>query len=103
MDDFLKSDVNDIPLNLCKKCGKCEIGHPVSIWDKMPDGCGFYGWLFQAQETVKQKIRVQKEELILLQIAIKSLQGEPLESALKRISEIDAEINKYSDYDSKDW
>lgn len=103
MDDFLKSDVNNIPLNLCKKCGKCKNGRPMLIWDKMPDGCGFEGWLFQAQETIKQKIRVQKEELLLLEIALKTLQGEPFKKAQVRIEEIKKEIEKYFDYGSVDW
>ena len=103
MDDFLKGGVNMIPLGFCTKCGKCSLGYPESVWSKMPDGCRFEGWLFQARETVKQKIRVQKEELLLLEIALKTLRNAPLKRAQKRISEIKNEIEKYSEHGSVDW
>ncbi len=103
MNDFLNEDINDIPLGLCKKCAKCENFRPMSIWEKMPDGCGFEGWLFQVRESVKQKIRVQKEELILLEIALKTLKCEPLKKAQARIEEIKMNILVYSEHDSENW
>ena len=95
--------MKDLPLRLCAHCNKCNGKLPTSPWDEMPENCGFNGWLFQKKEEIKQKIRKLKEELILLEIAIKTLSGDPLSRAKTRIDEIKNIIKIYDHYGSKNW
>ena len=68
-----------LPQELCIKCGKCckKINckflrydnacmiynnrpaecksYPFNIWDEVPDGCGYEGWIFLQREKEKQQ------------------------------------------------
>lgn len=103
MEKSLDEIMKTLPLRLCTHCNKCNEKLPASPWDEMPDGCGFNGWLFQKREEIKQKIRKLKEELILIEIALKTLSGEPLTKAKARIEEIKDIIQTFAQYDSQNW
>ena len=61
MEDLFDDEIKEALKHFCKNCSKCEGKFLTSIWDKMPDGCGLEGWLFQKREIEKQKIRRKKE------------------------------------------
>ena len=65
----------ELPKRLCLNCGKCNGDKPKSAFSKIPDGCGYYGWLFYKQEEHKQKVRKIDEELILINVKIKNAKG----------------------------
>ena len=108
MDNFSKKD-EKIPQRLCKKCGKCKkndnnfLNLPKSIWDKMPEGCGFEGWLFQKQEVEKQKIRRQKELLLSLKVLIETANNLEKNLIQERIKEIENNIKAFEKYGAKNW
>ena len=84
-------------------CGKCPEGYPLSIWDKMPEGCGFEGWLFQKKEEIKQKIRKQKELLLSLEVMVKTVTPEQAEKLSESIKKIKKTIESYAKYGSENW
>lgn len=93
---------NEIP-KLCTKCGGCELGHPVSVWDKMPSGCGFSGWIFQEREKIKQKIRKKKEKIIELKSITYFSTPKDIQLNEEEIERLESEIKLYSKYGSQDW
>lgn len=103
MDNSLDEIMKNLPLRLCAHCDECNGKLPTSPWDEMPNNCGFNGWLFQRREEIMQKVRKLKEELILIEIALKTLSGEPLTRAKARVEEIKNVIHTYSKYGSKNW
>ena len=60
----------ELPKRLCFECGKCNGNKPNSAFSKIPDGCGYEGWIFYKQEEHKQKVRRIDEELILINVKI---------------------------------
>ena len=63
---------NELPKELCLKCGKCNGNLPKDFFAEIPDNCGYEGWLFLKREEYKQKIRQLDENAILLNIKIKN-------------------------------
>lgn len=99
MKDF-KEEIQEF-IRLCNNCDRCKGEKPKTPWDKMPEGCGFEGWLFLKREEIKQQIRKQKEELLILEI---NLKNEPNSQEIKnRIENIKKEIKKYENKGSWDW
>lgn len=126
LEDALKADeitVKNIPdwenrtFYYCKHinndsnlCPKYEERHtvcrtfPTSPWAVTPPGCGFEGWLFQEREAHKQKIRKLKEEQIYYKAKLKTeITKKEKNLYEKLIKQIDARINLYAKYGSKDW
>jgi hypothetical protein len=102
MEDFFE-ELSIIKSRLCKKCNKCRGKFPTSAWDKMPESCGFEGWLFKKREEIKQKIRKQKELLLLLEISLKTSTLDETEQITKKIKSIRNLIEVFADYGSADW
>lgn len=77
---------------------------PSSPWSVYPPGCGFEGWLFSEREAHKKKIRSLKEEQIYYRAKLKTGISKK-EKILynKLIKQIDARIDLYAKYGSKDW
>ena len=103
MEDFLEDEINNLPEGLCNKCARCLKGYPVSYWEKMPEGCGYEGWLFQKREKIKQKTRQQKELLLSLKILLKTSSAEQVQEINKKIENIEKNINVYAKYGSINW
>ena len=87
MNEFQK----ELPEELCLKCGKCNGILPNGGVAKIPDNCGYEGWLFLKREEYKQKIRRLDENVILLNIKIKNAKSntkkKKFEHALRKIQE----------------
>lgn len=87
MNEFQK----ELPEELCLKCGKCNGILPNGVFAKIPDNCGYEGWLFLKREEYKQKIRRLDENVILLNIKIKNAKSntkkKKFEHALRKIQE----------------
>lgn len=126
MNDF-SEQLKYKPKNLCKKCGKCcklfKCNHlaennlckihekrpeecmnfPFSPWQEIPEGCGYTGWLFLQREAKKQEIRKQKEQLLLLEVALKTASEEQSKEIQAQIQKIKNVVDIYSKYGSWDW
>lgn len=102
MEDFFE-ELKEVSKRLCKNCKNCNGKMPTSPWDKMPEGCGLYGWLFLQREKIKQRIRKQKELLLTLQVNLKKSNPQKAKEIIKRISKIKKIIEEYNDYGSADW
>lgn len=115
--------------NLCLKCGKCcrEIFHcphltsdnlcsiyenrperckefPVPFIDKVPDGCGFEGFMFVKQELLKKKIRVLKETIIDLKAELNFKHTpDEVNKIVIAINSAQNTIDSFAEYGSKDW
>lgn len=87
---------NELPKELCLKCGKCNGKLPTYLFEEIPDGCGYEGWIFLKREEYKQKIRRLDENVILLNIKIKNAKSntkkKKFEHALRKIQE---QLNQY--------
>lgn len=87
---------NELPKELCLKCGKCNGNLPKDFFAEIPDNCGYEGWLFLKREAYKQKIRQLDENAILLNIKIKNAKSntkrKKFEHALRKIQE---QLEKY--------
>lgn len=127
MQDLFFYDKDDLPQRLCKKCGKCcknnnckylsednlcsvyanrpELckSFPSSPWEKIPDGCGYEGWLFQKREEIKQQIRKKKEDLLILENELKSANCEQVAKLNENIEKTNKFIENYIEFGSKDW
>lgn len=107
MDDLFDDYMKNRPQRLCKNCGKCGGIFPDSPWAKLPDGCGYEGWFFKVREEIKQKIRKQKEELLLLKVELKysdSVQNsQKTNQIVENIEQIKKNIESYAKYGSLDW
>lgn len=91
---------------LCMRCGKCNFNLPQSPWGKVPENCGFEGWLFQMRESEKQKVRKLKEQLLSLQVSLKKNQGTNSfknKEIIEKIAKIKNKIDECSQYGSADW
>ncbi len=93
--------------NLCSRY-ECRLDscrqYPSSLWQIVPSGCGFEGWLFWRREEVKQKVRKYKEELIELKLLrLRTKDNE----TLKRIASVEHKIFKnielYKKFGSENW
>lgn len=91
------------PQRLCKRCGKCNDNPPLSPFDKLPEECGYEGWMFQQREVVKQQIRKQKELLMSLEIKLKRASCQEALKLSQRINKIKKLIDSYAKYGSKNW
>ena len=103
--------------NLCLKCGKCCTSRncnflennlckiyenrpifckdfPSTIWEKLPQGCGYEGWQFLEQEKIKSKIRKLKEQLVELKT---------LDKNNPQIQKLIDEITQYNKYGAEFW
>lgn len=77
---------------------------PSSPWCVCPPGCGFEGWLFAEREAHKKCIRQLKEEKIYYLAKLKTdLKKKEKNLYEKLVKQIDARIELYADYGSKDW
>ena len=102
MEELIDDEIKEALKLFCKNCSKCNGHFLTSIWDKMPEGCGLEGWLFQQREKEKQKIRRKKEELLDLEVLLKEFpQNE--EKIKIAMAEIKNFIEIYSKYGSLDW
>ena len=102
MEDLFDDEIKEALKHFCKNCSKCEGKFLTSIWDKMPDGCGLEGWLFQKREIEKQKIRRKKEALLDLEVLLKKYPEEE-EKIKNAINETKKIIQLYSKYGSENW
>ena len=85
--------------NLCthsKKPEECKI-YPSSPFAFLPEECGYRGDIFIKLESIKQKIRKLKEEIIHYETLDKTQELQKLINHHKNI------INKYKQYGSEDW
>jgi len=98
-----KDETRETLKRLCAGCTACNGKFMESIWDKMPDGCRLGGWLFQQRELEKQKIRRKKEELLDMQILLKTADFEQTQKINENIEKIKNAIEIYSKYGSADW
>lgn len=98
-----KDETRETLKRLCAGCSACGGKFMASIWDKMPEGCKLEGWLFQEREKEKQKIRRKKEELLDLQILLKTANFDLSQEINENIGKIKTEIEIYSKYGSNDW
>lgn len=101
MEDFFEA-INR-PERLCKKCGKCKGKLPNSFWDKLSEGCGYDGWMFEKREEIKRQIRKQKERLLSLEISLRTAGSEQTIRLNESINKIKQEIEEYAQYGSWDW
>lgn len=82
---------------LCSRC-------PSTPWSVVPPGCGFEGWLFQKREELKQKIRKQKENLLLAQTFLnEAITPEQIARINLTIDNIKKTISAYEKYGSANW
>jgi len=89
---------------ICKECGiKCNKKNKDFLFN-IPIKCKIEGLFFLKRENIKQKIRKQKEECLLLKIKlIKTTNTKQKDKINNKINKINKEIDKFSDYGSKDW
>ena len=66
MNEFQKM----IPEQLCLQCGKCGGKKFENAFEKIPENCGLYGWMFLQQEAHKQKVRKIDEDIVLYKVKI---------------------------------
>lgn len=86
--------------NLCTNPNKPQecIDYPKSPFAFLNEDCGYTGDIFLKNESVKQKVRKLKEEILDYQTRLKN---EP--SLQKIIDNHEAFINKYKSYGSDNW
>ena len=92
--------------NLCSNQNKPEIcsKFPSSPFACVSENCGYAGELFLSKETVKQKIRRLKEEIIDYETQIAVTRDKREKEHLKKIIVYHQKfIGKYKDYGSKNW
>lgn len=77
----------ELPKRLCLNCRKCNGNKPKTAFSEIPDGCGYYGWLFYKQEEHKQKIRKIDEELISINVKIQNSKGEAKKQKYEKAKE----------------
>lgn len=106
MKDFVE-ELKNIPEELCINCGKCckssGCKFPNSLWEKLPDGCGYEGWIFKKREELKQKVRKQKELLLDLEVLLVSASKNEKKQIYQKVAEIDKFVKQYDKYGSVDW
>lgn len=88
---------------LCNKCGKCNGRVLATIWEKVPESCELEGWLFLQKEAIKQKVRKQKEKLLILEIKLKQASSKEVKQIKKDIKQAEKIIKTYSKYGSENW
>lgn len=76
---------------------------PSTPFIKIPDGCGFYGWLFIEREKITKKIRHKKEILIELNAEYKFASNHDKMRIKKSIENIENQIKIYDKYGSSNW
>lgn len=109
-------DIKDIPSHLCGECfrdnslclycaGRVEEykQKPFFIWDNLPEGCRFSGWIFLKREDVKQKIRKKKEKILSLRVKLKDSEGMKAKRILREIEKYEKEVKAYKEYGSDCW
>lgn len=97
---ILDDNLCGIYQNRKELCSRC----PSSPWAVVPPGCGFEGWLFQKREEIKQKIRKQKENLLLAQTFLKeATTPEQIARINMTIDNIKKTIDSYAKYGSANW
>ena len=99
MNDFQK----ELPKRLCLNCNKCSGTLPDSAFADIPEGCGYYGYLFAKKEEHKQKVRKLDEEIILLKVKIQNAKGEAkrkkYQKALDKVQEKLKELEQFGPID----
>lgn len=99
MNDFQK----ELPKRLCLNCGKCGGSLPLSAFSPIPDGCGYYGYMFLKQEEHKQKVRKLDEDIVLLNVKISNAKGEAkrkkYQKGLEKVKEKLKELEKFGPID----
>ena len=92
--------------NLCLNPNKpvqCTI-FPSSPFAYLPEGCGYEGYIFMKNESVRQKVRKYKEEIIHYNALIESCaKKEDARQYQKIITAHQSFINRYAMYGSNDW
>lgn len=77
---------------------------PSSPWVVAPPGCGFEGWLAQKREETVQKIRKQKENLLIVEELYASATTDAQRARIKiTMDNIKDTISYYEKYGAKDW
>lgn len=77
---------------------------PSSPWAIIPPGCGFEGWIFQKKEELKQKVRKQKENLLIAEtLLLKAKTTKQQEDIKTTIKNIKNTINAYAKYGADNW
>jgi hypothetical protein len=92
--------------NLCTNPDKPDIckNYPSFAFTKLPDGCGYEGYLFIAKEKIRHKIRKMKEEVLDYTILCNtSIDKREIQQYNKIIESHQRFINKYMDFDSENW
>ena len=96
-----------IPKELCLKCGKCKnfvYLSADSCFEKIPEACGYEGFMFMQREIVKKKIRKLKEDVMDFKIDLNNAKTqEDKAKILAKIKENEEIINSFAKYGSKDW
>ncbi len=99
MNDFQK----ELPKRLCLNCNKCAGILPDTAFSEIPEGCGYYGYMFQKKEEHKQKVRKLDEEIILLKVKIQNAKGEAkrkkYQKAFDKVQEKLKELEKFGPID----
>ncbi len=99
MNDFQ----SQLPKRLCLNCGKCGGKLPETAFSDIPDGCGYYGYMFLKQEEHKQKVRRLDEDRILLKIKIMNAKGEAkrkkYQKGLEKVDEKLKELEQFGPID----
>ena len=92
--------------NMCTNPQKHEIclKYPSNPFAFLTENCGYYGIIFQKQESVKQKVRKLKEEIIHYNALIETISDKSQKKQYMRIIESHKRfISAYSRFNSDDW
>lgn len=99
MNEFQK----ELPKCLCLNCCKCGGTLPSSAFAPIPEGCGYYGYMFLKQEEHKQKVRKLDEDVVLLKVKILNAKGEAkrkkYQKGLEKVQEKLKELEKFGPID----
>ena len=97
---LLKNNLCGIYQNRKELCNR----FPSSPWAVIPPGCGFEGWLAQKRNEIVQKVRKQKENLLMAEnLLSKATTQKQQKEALKTIKNIKQSIDLYKKYGANDW
>lgn len=92
--------------NLCTNPNKPDICHnyPSSAFVKLPEDCGYNGFIFIQTEKIKQKIRKLKEEILHYEMLIKVTKEKREQNQLQKIINSHQKyIDKYKEFGSENW
>lgn len=108
------------PQRLCLHCGKCmpiltgndlpiipdnaaAARGPASVWEEIPEGCGFKGWIFYEREKQKHLVRKIKEEIRSLSFLPENTLINKKTTVQKRIEELNNQISPWIRHGAQKW